>query len=319
MTNLETNLFLYPDKMHFKSLFRFIHSTPLIYAAEQKPLAILRKKTGYTFANCKKALDLHQNDLAKAEKWLHEQAQALGWAKAVKLQGRITQQGLVGVLVQNNIGAMVEVNCETDFVARNAVFQQFVQSASMACIQYVSKLPTNDSLTKFDLGAEGLRAIQGLEGKSLGDELALMIGNVGENASLRRATCFKAAEPITLFGGSHPISTSSSDVHLGTYGTIFACKSTGDAPVDAGLLKKISTHIIGLNPSKVGVADVDKPNEDKDAEKCLIYQKYLMDEEMTVEELFKENSIEVLDFTRFQCGEETETSAEDLNVAKANN
>ncbi|XP_037052435.1 elongation factor Ts, mitochondrial [Bradysia coprophila] len=305
--------------MNFKSLCRFIHTTPLIYSVEQKPLAILRKKTGYTFANCKKALDLYQNDIAKAEQWLHEQAQALGWAKAVKLQGRITQQGLVGVLVKKNIGAMVEVNCETDFVARNTVFQQFVESASMACIQHVSKMPTNDLLSKIDFGADGLRAMQGLEGKSLGDELALMIGSVGENASLRRATCFKAAEPITLFGGSHPLTTTSSGVHLGTYGGMFAWKSAGDAAVDADLLKNICTHIIGLNPSKVGAIDIDKPNEDKDAEKCLIHQGYLMDETQTVGELFKENAIEVLDFNRFRCGEETETSAEHLNVAKANN
>lgn len=156
--------------MNFKSLFRFIHSTPLIYSTEKSSLAILRKKTGYTFANCKKALELHQNDITKvrfqkkqvlktavnkslfrnfqAEQWLKEQAQSLGWSKATKLEGRITKQGLVGVMVQKNIGAMVEVNCETDFVARNKTFQQFVESVSIACIQHVSKMPTNDILSK---------------------------------------------------------------------------------------------------------------------------------------------------------------------------
>lgn len=53
--------------MHFKTLFRFIHSTPLIYATEKSALATLRKKTGYTFANCKKALELHQNDITKVK------------------------------------------------------------------------------------------------------------------------------------------------------------------------------------------------------------------------------------------------------------
>lgn len=84
----------------------------------------------------------------QAEKWLKEQAQALGWSKATKLEGRITKQGLVGVMVQKNIGAMVEVNCETDFVARNKTFQQFVESVSIACIQHASKMPTNDILSK---------------------------------------------------------------------------------------------------------------------------------------------------------------------------
>lgn len=66
----------------------------------------------------------------------------------MKLEGRNTKQGLVGVLVQNNIGAMVEVNCETDFVARNNTFQEFVDSVARACCQHVSEMPTNDKLSK---------------------------------------------------------------------------------------------------------------------------------------------------------------------------
>lgn len=54
---------------------------------------MLRKKTGYTFANCKKALDMHNGDVVKAESWLKEQAQAMGWSKATKLEGRATKQG----------------------------------------------------------------------------------------------------------------------------------------------------------------------------------------------------------------------------------
>lgn len=72
----------------------------------------------------------------------------MGWSKATKLEGRVTKQGLVGVIVQNNIGAMVEVNCETDFVARNKAFQQFVESVSIACIKHVSNMPTNDVFSK---------------------------------------------------------------------------------------------------------------------------------------------------------------------------
>lgn len=150
---------------------RFFHtSSKYFYAAEKSSLSTLRKKTGYTFANCKKALELHNNDLTavrtysnfehftsililclQAEKWLREQAQTLGWSKATKLEGRITKQGLVGICISNNIGAMIEVNCETDFVARNKTFQQFVASATEACVTHVAKMPTNDVLSKVDL------------------------------------------------------------------------------------------------------------------------------------------------------------------------
>jgi len=306
--------------MTFKSLFRFIHSTPLIYTAEKSSLGMLRKKTGFTFANCKKALELHHNDITKAEQWLKEQAQTLGWAKATKLEGRVTKQGLVGVIVQNNIGAMVEVNCETDFVARNKSFQEFVESVSIACMNHVSSMPMNDVFSKVEFDVENLKAIVASNGKSLGDELALMIGNVGENATLRRATCFKASEPITLFGITHSTqSATSPNVSLGKYGSIVAFKSTGEQVASVDLHKNICQHIIGMNPSKVGVADVDKPNEEKDEEKCLIHQEYLLDPSITVGELFTENSLEIVDFKRFECGEVLKTVEENINLAKACN
>lgn len=74
---------------------------------------------------------------------MKEQAQSLGWSKATKLAERATAQGLVGVLVRGNIGAMVEVNCETDFVARNENFKNFVDHVSRVCAQYTE-------LTQFD-------------------------------------------------------------------------------------------------------------------------------------------------------------------------
>lgn len=67
----------------------------------------------------------------------------MGWSKATKLEGRATAQGLVGVLIRGNIGAMVEVNCETDFVARNEHFKSFVDQASRICAKYTE-------MTEFD-------------------------------------------------------------------------------------------------------------------------------------------------------------------------
>lgn len=129
--------------MFLKQVSRFLHTGKYLCAIEKSALAALRKKTGYTFANCKKALELHNNDLTKAEQWLTQQAQALGWSKATKLEGRSTKQGLVGVLVRNNISAMVEVNCETDFVARNEHFQKFVENASIAVTKHAENFESN--------------------------------------------------------------------------------------------------------------------------------------------------------------------------------
>lgn len=159
-----------------------------------------------------------------------------------------------------------------------------------------------------------------MNGKSLGDELALMIGSVGENATLRRATCFKSTESITLFGITHPQAEATGNIHLGKYGSIVAYKSTGCDPVESvAIQRNICQHIIGMNPSKVGSADIDKPNEDKDEEKCLIHQEYLLDPTITVGELFTENGIEIVDFNRFECGETVSTSEENFNLAKASN
>lgn len=132
----------------FRLFARHFHRSGFNCAAEKSALAALRKATGYTFANCKKALELHNNDVKEAEKWLREQAQALGWAKVNKLEGRATAQGLVGVLVEKNIGALVEVNCETDFVARNSEFQTFLERASRSCVNYMSSIDSSTNVTK---------------------------------------------------------------------------------------------------------------------------------------------------------------------------
>ncbi len=127
--------------------------------APKSALAKLRKKTGYSLSLCKKALDQHGQDVKLAEEWLkvttfnlvlsnvfhlyrmHVQAQALelGWEKANKLVGRNTAQGLIGVLVKGNCASMVELNCETDFVARNAQFHQLLEDVATVTHEAASK------------------------------------------------------------------------------------------------------------------------------------------------------------------------------------
>lgn len=128
---------------------RFFHTGGVILATDKSQLSALRKKTGYTFANCKKALELHDNNLTQAEVWLKEQAQALGWSKATKLEGRQTTQGLIGVAVKNQDGVLIEVNCETDFVARNQEFQKIVEEVASTCLNFTrNHQKSSDGVTK---------------------------------------------------------------------------------------------------------------------------------------------------------------------------
>lgn len=87
----------------------------------------------------------------KAEQWLKEQAQVLGWSKATKLEGRTTTQGLVGLAVRNNAGVIVEVNCETDFVARNNTFKSLVEMATALCLKRVTTPKASSSIYQVNL------------------------------------------------------------------------------------------------------------------------------------------------------------------------
>lgn len=157
---------------------------------------------------------------------------------------------------------------------------------------------------------EALKELKTADNKSLGDKLALMIGNVGENASLRRALCFKANNSALLTGLAHPTATiaSPNDPQLGKYGAIVVMKSINNPNVEIN--KNICQHIVGMNPKKIGVKDIDEPNEIKDDEQCLIYQEYLLEPSITVDELLNENGIKIIDFQRFECGE----NLDDLNA-----
>lgn len=250
---------------------------------------------------------------------MKEQAQALGWSKATKLEGRSTSQGLIGVLVKNNIGTMVEVNCETDFVARNENFQQFVAKASEACAEYISEVDNLNKITKIAIESDTLRNLKMSDGKTLGDHLALMIGTVGENAALKRAICYKTPETVRLSGYTHPApETAPADgtMMFGKYGSIAAFNSNSEKTEEIREIhRKICQHIVGMKPDKIGDAELDKPNEVKDEEKCLIHQEFLLDPEVTIGEILQENSIKVIDFQRFECGEKVESYQEAATAA----
>ncbi|XP_047987252.1 elongation factor Ts, mitochondrial isoform X2 [Leguminivora glycinivorella] len=290
----------------YSKLVRSLHTSPLCRAVESSLLAKLRKKTGYTIANCKKALEMHNNDSEKAETWLNEQAQAMGWAKATKLAGRTALQGLVAVKFDKSHGALVELNCETDFVAKNDKFQKLMEDSAAACFKFAhTNLQAKGPVTKMELDSEQLGNLSA-DGKKLSEILALFIGNVGENAVLRRAECWKANnKDVKIAAYTHPAPAAAGDYSAGKYGAMLAYRQPADTP-DVG--RQLCQHIVGCAPAKLGSKDTDKPAKDSDDETCLIYQEYLLDPSYTVEEILEQNKVEIVDYVRFSCGENVEAN-----------
>ncbi|XP_070563364.1 elongation factor Ts, mitochondrial-like [Ptychodera flava] len=312
--------------------------------AKKSNLAKLRKKTGFSFANCKKALDKFENNLEKAEVWLKEQAQKEGWAKATKLQHRAMAQGLVGVLCEKNTASMVEVNCETDFVAKNDKFQTLVGQVAAVTINNFKHLSENNANhVKIPVSGEDLNKMMSTEHqKSLQELLVLAIGQLGENAAIRRAVYLST--PADVFIGNYVHSTLSTkdSKHkcvFGKYGALVAFKKTRDVgkafnPTEFG--RRLGQHIVGMSPTSIGTFDDEKEikteakreGEEKDRtsedqtdgdteearpteswtidETEMVKQEFLLDPSVKVGELLKEEGVEIVDFVRYQCGEELE-------------
>ena len=284
-----------------RQLFRTIHTNYLLcYGSKKTLLSKLRKKTGYTFVNCKKALEIHENDMEKAEQWLNEQAQAQGWVQATKLQSRITSQGLIAMITNDKYGALVEINCETDFVARNNKFHDLAETVLNTVLKQGMSLEQSSLVNKTMLDPESINELVANDGKSLGDHSALTIGTVGENINIRRAMCMSVQPGVYLYGCTHPAPLNPLPSSYGRYGALVALKSNKKNEV---LGMQLCQHVIGMNPIKVGDAKVDTPNENIDDEPIMLYQEFLLDPSLSVQQLLQSEQAEVLDFVRFEMGE----------------
>jgi len=319
---------------------------------EKSVLAKLRKSTGYSFSKCKEALQKHENDLKQAEHWLRAEAQAHGWEKATKLQGRSTAQGLISILSTSSNTVILEVNCETDFVARNKRFQGLVQKITQGCHQFTAEQNTGTILTKVPLTGDEIANIP-LEGqRPVKDEVALGIGDLGENIKTRRAVCLTTNGSVLLAGYTHPTPEAhlvQDVVQFGKYGAVVALRPTGGEVLnEAGkkslnlIGRQLCQHIVGMNPTEIGSIqdlpptklkledpqeksptvgdgvssstgkdDADSDNEFQRSapevdEHVLVNQDFLLDADMSVREFLLQNSVEVVDFVRFECGETIE-------------
>lgn len=277
-----------------------LHSGCQLLAADKALLMKLRKNTGYTFINCKKALEKFENDIAQAESWLHEQAQKEGWSKASKLEGRKAKEGLIGLFVGNQAAAMVEVNCETDFVARNEKFQQLVKDVTLATLaHHQNKHQSQSGYKKSVLAGDELNKLSLGEGSSLADHVALTIGRLGENMSLKRAVTVVVPAEWHIGSYVHGNVSGQSEVAMGRYGALVIFQGGKDGERDI-LGRKLGQHIVGEAPLSLGNMD-DLPCGE--SETRLLPQTFLADPSRTVAQFLRGQQARVLDFVRFQCGE----------------
>jgi len=266
-------------------------------ATAKSSLGKLRKKTGYSLSTCKKALEETNHDIVKAEAWLQEQAQAQGWAKAQKLQGRNTHQGLLGVQILENKASLVELKCETDFVARNSKFLSLLQDISTSCLA-VPRPSDVDGLLHTKISREELEAFQAAGGKTLADVVALNIGQLGENIMLGESSVFHSGDGVHLAGLTHPSASIHADQHklqYGRYAAVMAYSGNGDE--SAVLARQVCQHIIGMAPTYV--------DNQEDKENSLVHQDFLLNEDVKMGNMLKSVGMEVHSFVRVELGQNT--------------
>jgi elongation factor Ts len=195
----------------------------------------LREKTGAGMMDCKKALGETQGDLEGAFDWLRKK----GLAAAAKKAGRVAAEGLIGLAVEGTRGALVEVNAETDFVARNEQFQGFVRQVARQALDAgdIDKLAA---------------APYGSEGKSVAEAMTQLIATIGENMTLRRMAKLKVGSGVVV-GYVH----NSQAPGLGKIGVLIGLESTGDAGKLAAFAKQLAMHVAAANPQSLDISSVD--------------------------------------------------------------
>jgi elongation factor Ts len=186
----------------------------------------LRERTGAGMMDCKAALNETGGDMESAIDWLRKK----GLSKAAKKAGRVAAEGLIGVAVGGDAGALVEVNAETDFVARNDEFKDFVKSAATIALAEAGDM-------------EKLLAKPMNGGASVKDTLTDMVAKIGENMSVRR-TIALSVSPGVVASYVH----NAASPELGKIGVLVALKSTADREKLQGLGKQLAMHIAAAAP-----------------------------------------------------------------------
>ncbi|MBV1833761.1 translation elongation factor Ts [Novacetimonas pomaceti] len=287
----------------------------------------LREKTGAGMMDCKKALTEAQGDIEGAIDWLRKK----GLSAAAKKSGRVTAEGLVGVASAPNAAAMVEVNAETDFVARNEHFQKFVTEVAEAALKVGEDL-------------EKLKGAVLKSGRTVADELTHLIATIGENMSIRRARVLKVPSGVVATYIHSAVSPG-----LGKIGVLAAVEAPSASDALETLGRQIGMHVAATRPASLDIDGVDPQALERERavlveqakasgkpeaiiskmvegrirkfyeEVVLLEQVWVHDGESRVRAIVEKAGAKLVGFDRFQLGEGIEKEENDFaaEVAKA--
>jgi elongation factor Ts len=287
----------------------------------------LREKTGAGMMDCKKALAENNGDIDAAADWLREK----GILKAAKKADRIAAEGLVGIATSGNTAALVEVNSETDFVARNDGFQKAVRGIADVALK------NNGDVTKVAHAASP-------DGQGTVNEmLQRLVATVGENMTLRRSAALSVSEGVVATYVHNTVADG-----LGKIGVLVAIESSGDKSRLTDLGRKVAMHIAAAKPLAATTADLDPALVDKERqiltaqaaesgkpanviekmvegrlrkfyqESVLVEQAFVMDPDTTVGKFIEKHAAELKvpvklkGFVKFEVGEGIEKAASDF-------
>jgi elongation factor Ts len=209
----------------------------------------LRERTGAGMMDCKKALAETNGEMEAAIDWLR----AKGLAAAAKKAGRTAAEGLVGVVVEGQRGAVVEINSETDFVAKNELFQDFVRNVAKLALEHGT-----------DVEALGATAYPG--GGTVAEKLTDNIAKIGENQSLRRAAVVEVSEGAVVSYVHNQVAPG-----LGRIGVLVALESAAPAETLNALGKQLAMHVAAAHPLALSAEDL--PAELVERERAIAMEK----------------------------------------------
>jgi elongation factor Ts len=285
----------------------------------------LRDKTGAGMMDCKNALSETAGDMEAAIDWLRKK----GISKAAKKAGRAAAEGLVGVAVDANTGVLLEVNAETDFVARNEEFKTFVKDASQLALKQGGDL---EKLLAHPMGSSTVQ-----------QTLTEMVAKIGENMSVRRAAALSVNPGVVAAYVHNPASP-----ELGKIGVLVGLKSSADKDKLSALAKQLAMHVAAAAPLALTQAHMSKDVVDREyaiqkdlamqsgkpeavvekmmegrmrkyyEETVLMQQTFVIDGETQIAKLIEKASkdlgapVEIEGFVRFQVGEGIEKAQGDF-------
>ena len=284
----------------------------------------LREKTGAGMMDCKRALSETAGDLEAAVDWLRKK----GLAAAAKRAGRAASEGLIGIMSRPGRAAMVEINEETDFVARHQTFQDFVSGVAAVALEAGEEI---EAILAATLPAAG---------HSVAEELNRLVATIGENITLRRARVLSASVVASyVHGALRP--------GLGRIGVLVGIEGAAEADALLALGRQVGMHIAASRPEAIDIAGVDpralerekavlaeqarasgKP-EDIIArmvegrirkyyeEVVLLEQIWVHDGESRVAAVLKKAGVRLSGFSRFALGEGIAKPAEEASVQAA--